>query len=249
VASPAIMTVTTAGDPIHGRATFRSSWATPDFTIAHLADFYTWTLQRLAPLNLDTLRTWLCEHPATLPDDEAEAGEAAQADWAFRYTLRLDPDHYSIRFSIYDLAEPNRSTARTPRLVVTDADLYEQAARCCDRVAGPAGPDGGFLPAAAAHHWRQRGDGFRRRMPGSAALAVAANLVATFYSGSLDDPRPRLELAGVTVSVWIDGSGELRVDLQPDGAAAWLRRSGATVATRITVQGIDGRGIPEPTAG
>jgi hypothetical protein len=246
----AIVTITeTSGTATLASARFWSGWASPDFQIPHLADFYGWSLRELAPLNLASYRAWAAANPGTLPADEllaADTGEPGDLD--YRYELTLNPDEHGLRLAVYDLTDRHRRPQprgrRQPVTVLTHAVLYRHAARCCDTVAGRAdhyadSHDGQQLPHADPAAWRERAEQFRQSQQGAAMVAVEANLAAVFHPATFDAPRRALQVAGVLVFAYVDGLGELRVSVHLDEAEAWLREDADTVPMRITVQDTD----------
>ena len=218
----------------HQRAArqFFSGHASPEFLIPHLADFYTWTVQARLPLTVVSYLRYTSDHPGTLPDDEQTGRRFTDAqpsgDLDYLYHLALSEDQHGLRLRIHDLSTQQvPGGTGEPIETLTQASLYDAAARCCETVAERCeryaqSNDGVPMPGGEPDTWRQRAVRYRERGQATAVAALAA-----------------LQVAGVLVFASIDRQGRLRVSVHLDETELWLFAGDGTVPTRITVEDTD----------
>lgn len=193
---------------------FRSGSASPEFQVPHLADFYTWTVEQQLPLTVASYLRYAADHPGSLPDAEsADLGRVA-GDLSYLYRLTLDEDQHGLHLEVYDLSARPRGRARLGRPVesLTQADLHEAAARCCDTVAARceryADTNAGIpMPGGEPRIWLDRAAGYRQRHASTPIRAVVVNLAAVFHPATFDVVQPAIQVAGVWVFAYINPAG------------------------------------------
>jgi hypothetical protein len=224
---------------------FRSDNASPEFQIPHLADFYTWCVECNLPLTVATYLCYAADHPGTLPHEETVAPDQISGDVDYLYRLTLTDDH-GLRLDVHDLSNRSPDRAGDGQRIesLTQADLYDAAARCCDTIATRceryAESNAGIpMPGGEPQTWLARAAGYRYRQQATPTRAVAANLAAQFHPATFDTVQPCITVAGVWVFAYIDDDGVVRVSVHLDETEQWLVRDDNTVAMRIAVQGTD----------
>ncbi|MGI5185490.1 hypothetical protein ACQEVZ_55530 [Dactylosporangium sp. CA-152071] len=226
---------------------FRSGSASPEFQVPHLADFYTWTVEQHQPLTVASYLRYAADHPGSLPDDESADLGRVPGDLSYLYRLTLDGDQHGLHLEVYDLStRPLGRGGRLGRPVesLTQADLYEAAARWCDTVAARceryADTNAGIpMPGGEPQIWLDRAAGYRQRHTSTPIHAVAVNLAAAFHPATFDVVQPSIQVAGVWVFAFINPDGVLQVSVHLDETELWLLSPASTVPIRVTVQGTD----------
>ena len=239
-----------AVDELTGTQTSQPRWfcsgsASPEFLVPNLADFYTWTVEQELPLTVASYLRYAADHPGTLPNDESTTPGQLPADLDYFYRLTLNEDQHGLLLRVHD-----RSTRRAgisvgdPVETLTQANLYEAAARCCDTLAQRceryAETNAGIaMPGGEPQTWIDRARAYRTRQHSTPIAALAANLAAQFHPATFDTVHPGLQVGGVWVFAYLDRDGVLRVSVHLDQTQAWLLRADGTVALRITVGATD----------
>jgi hypothetical protein len=226
---------------------FSSGSASPEFQVPHLADFYTWTVEQHQPLTLASYLRYSADHPYSLPDEQCADLGRVLGDLSYLYWLTLDEDQHGLHLVVYDLsARPLSRGGSLGRPVesLTQADLYEAAARCCDTVAARceryADTNAGIpMPGGEPQIWLGRAAGYRRRNASTPIHAVAVNLAAEFHPATFHVTQPAIQVAGVWVFAYINPTGVLQVSVHLDDTELWLLSPASTVPIRVTVQGTD----------
>jgi len=225
---------------------FRSGSASPEFQIPHLADYYTSTVERHQPLTVASYLRYADEHPGTLPNDESAEMGRLPGDLSYLYRLTLNEDQHGLQLQVYDLSmrAPGRVGVGTPIEALTQADLYDAAARWCDTVAArseryAASNAGTPMPGGEPQLWLDRAAGYRQRQRSTPIRAVAANLAAELHPGTFDIVAPSIRVAGVWVFAYINPDGFLQVSVHLDETEPWLVNTDNTVPMRVTVQDTD----------
>jgi hypothetical protein len=127
-----------------------------------------------------------------------------------------------------------------PIEVLTQADLYDAAARWCDTVAARREPHADTpLSGSQPQNWLDRAAGYRLRQHSTPIRAVAANLAAEFHPATFDLVTPSIHIAGVWVFAYLNPDGRLQVSVHLDDTEPWLVGTNSTVPIRVTVQDTD----------
>jgi hypothetical protein len=238
----AVITIT---EQIGSGRSFWAAWASPEYQIPHLADFLIWADQHHHRLTVQTWLAYADAFPGTLPREEVTgtvlAADTYIGDLDYRYHLSLHEDSGGVRVQVRQLRGVHRESS--PRLVaeLTRANLFVEAARLCDLVAGrmqqnTEGTAGNSIPGGDPDGWRRRAAQFRDVHASTPVTALTANLAGRLRPATFDVPHPSIQVAGVWVFAYVDRHGTVRISAHLDEAEPWLLRPDDTVPMRVTVE-------------
>jgi hypothetical protein len=223
----------------------RSGSAGPEFQVPHLADFYTWTVEQHQPLTLASYLRYIGDLGRLAGFGAGDLGRLP-GDLTYLYHLTLNEDQHGLRLHVHDLSAraPGRGGLGTPIEALTQADLYDAAARWCDTVAAHCEPYAEPtaeppMPGRGPRIWLDRAAGYRLRQHSTPIRAVAANLAAEFHPATFDLVTPSIHIAGVWVFAYLNPDGLLQVSVHLDDTEPWLVGTDNTVPMRVTVQDTD----------
>jgi hypothetical protein len=151
-----------------------SAWASPQFQIAHLAEFIHTADQDALPLSVAGYLTYVDTHSGGLParditDTGAYSDPVEVGDLNHRYMLLLHQTQRSFRYLMYELDDQCRPAWRQHADIGTRGHLYQAAARCLRQVAATTQrflDRHGVLPRrwAPPSTWQQRAAQVQRWM-------------------------------------------------------------------------------------
>jgi hypothetical protein len=202
-------------------------------------------VEQQLPLTVASYLRYAADNPGTLPNDESATAGQLPGDLDYFYRLTLNDDQHGLHLEVYDLStRPRGRRLGKPVESLTQADLYDAAARWCDTVAARCeryaeSNAGTPMPGGEPQLWLDRAAGYRLRQQSTAIRAVAANLGAELHPATFDIVQPAIHVAGVWVFAYINPDGVPQVSVHLDDTEPWLVSTDSTVPMRVTVQDTD----------